>query len=715
MRTQPPKPPPRAPGRSPLQPGPPPQFLEAVKLHQAGKLREAEGLYRDLLRKFPKAAEVHGLLGYLTYQKGEDEPALALVTRAIELNPKFVDAHLWKGMTLQRLERTDEALAAYRQVLALNSNHVDALNNMGGLLLKADRLDEAINCFSRAASLRKDRPETYYNLGYAYQQQRRFELAEQCYKTALELQPRYFDCVVNLSVVLTELNRYADALDYSRLAIGISPHKPQPHFNLGKALDADGHPPSEVEAAYRAALEVSAEYPDARHSLASLLHRLQRRSEAIEHLRYLREVAPSYLPAASSLAMTLCYDPDADDSVLREAHVDAGRAYCAAATPIEIRHHAELNLNRRLRIGYVSPDFRSHSVAFFLEPLLAAHDRQAYELFAYANVEQPDAVTERFRQLVDHWRPIAALDTKRVCQLISTDRIDILIDLAGHTDSNRLDIFAAGPAPIQGTWLGYPGATGLSTIDFRLVDEITDPIDDNMPTVAERLIRLPDCAWCYRPPIEAPEPRSIAVPSAAAVVFGCYNNALKLNPSVAQLWAEIVAAVPGSKLKIRSRHLESEEASSVYRAMFTEAGLPPAALEMVGWAPTLREGLAGYSDIDIALDPFPYNGTTTTLEALWMGVPVVTLRGQRHAGRVGASLLSAAGLNDLIAEDRNAYIRIATDLARASERRLTLRKTLREMIQSSPLRDERGFARKVENVYRELWKNYCSARRQSDG
>ncbi len=356
----------------------------------------------------------------------------------------------------------------------------------------------------------------------------------------------------------------------------------------------------------------------------------------------------------------------------------------------------------------MSPDFHLHATAFFLEPLLAAHDPAAVEVHCYSSTEQRDAMTERLRGLVHGWRDLRGVPTGDAAALIAKDRIDILVDCAGHTKNHRLGVLAMKPAPLQVTWLGYPHGTGLPTVDSRFTDEIADPPGMTESHYVEELVRLPEGTFCYRAPDTAPEPSPGPLERGEGPVFGCFNNPHKIGPEVVRLWAEIVNAVPGSRLRLKARPFLDAAAADRMRARFAAAGLAGDRIEIEGRR-TFAEGFGLYATIDVALDPFPYHGTTSTCEALWMAVPVVTLPGRSCVSRVGPSLLSRVGQGDLVARDAAHYRDIAVGLVRDPARLADLRRTLRGRMASSPLSDGPRFARQLEAAYRDMWRRWCAA------
>lgn len=694
---------------TPRSAGPPPEFLAAVEHHRAGRLREAEPLYRKVLQRFPRAADAHGLLGFLTHQDGQPEAALAHLAQAIELNPNFIDAYLWRGMALQALGRIQEAETSYRRVLISNPRHFDALCNLAGVLVLQHQPAEAVPLLEKAIALHGNRAEAHYNLGRALMDLGQPDAAAASLQRAIRLRPDYVDALTNLGACLNELGRRDEAVAGLEQALKLDPLRPESHFNLARArgerVDA-----GETEATLRAALELRPEYPEARVELANLLANVGRRAEAIEHLRYTVETSPESTVAVSSLLMALNYDSDlpADRVALEHRTLAAAIEARATRPAFPDRLGARRDLGRRLKVGFLSPDFRAHSCAYFIEPLFATRDVSRWELYVYSTTPGEDAVTQRLRALVDHWRPVRFLDDAAVARLISNDEIDILVDLAGHTSGARPLVMAMRPAPLAVNWLGYPNTTGLTAIDCRITDGIADPPGTSDGRYSERLLRLPGGFLCYRPPADAPLPAARAEDDAP--VFGCFNSALKINPAVARLWARILDRVPGSTLKLRALQFQHPAAIAAMHALFIEAGLDPDRVRLSPWRSSVAEGLADYGAIDLALDPFPYNGTTTTCEALWMGVPVVTLAGEAHAGRVGASLLSAVGIAaELVAASPEDYLEKAVALVLDRERLRHHRATLRARMASSALTDQTRFTREFELALEMAWRGVSPA------
>ncbi len=363
---------------------------------------------------------------------------------------------------------------------------------------------------------------------------------------------------------------------------------------------------------------------------------------------------------------------------------------------------------RRLRIGYVSADFRMHSVAFFLEPLLANRDTGQFEVICYSEVGWADEMTANLRSLSDGWRDTRGLSDSGVHSMIQADSIDILVDLAGLTYGNRLEVFAMKPAPVQVNYLGYAGTTGLSRMDYRITDNLPDPPGDSDRYHTETLIRLPQCFLCYKPPPASPPVSPLPSQTSGHVTFGSFNDLSKVTPDVVGVWAEILKLVPGSRCVCKARRLRDASIRARYHELFSSHGISSDRIDLLGQVESITAHLELYSRVDIALDTFPYNGTTTTCEALWMGVPVVGIRGERHISRVGLSLLLNLGLDELVADDTQGYIATALGLVNNPGYLSELRSGLRERMAASPVCDAMNFTRQLEYAYRDMWRTYCA-------
>ncbi len=476
------------------------------------------------------------------------------------------------------------------------------------------------------------------------------------------------------------------------------------HSAMGDVALAGGLA-SAAEAAFAKAVALAPETPSLRNNLALALQGQGRIAEARAAFAQAQRLAPGDRQLASNALMACQYEPPAEN-LRAQAQAWPGadriRPRPAPSAPLA---------GRRLRIGYVSPDFCSHSCSYFLVPLLAGHDRAAVELYAYSDVAAPDGVTAAFRNLVPHWRETYGRDGATFCAAVQSDGIDVLVDCAGHTRGNRLSAFLQRPAPVQLTWLGYPDTTGLLCFDARLVDAISDPPGDSDAMASEPLARLEGGFLAYMPPPFAPPVAPPPIATLGAPTFGSFNNLPKISDASVALWAGVLRAVPEARLAVKALGLGDASAQARLLARFADADVDPARIAPIPFDPAIQNHIARYSGIDIALDTTPYNGTTTTCEALWMGVPVVTLAGRRHAARVGASLLTRIGASDWIAQDADGFVRIAAGLARDPRGLASIRQDLRRRMLASPLCDGVRLARQIEALCLDIWSRVVSPAR----
>ena len=584
------------------------------------------------------------------------------------------------GLKLHQAGRLAEAEVWYRRVLAVQPNHADALHLLGVVAHQLGRHDLAVELIRQAIQRNGQAPNYFSNLGEALREQGKLDEAVAEYRQAISIEPDFADAHSNLGIALRERGKLDEAVAAYRQAISIKPDFANAHSNLGNALREQGKLDDAV-AAYRQAISIK----------------------------------PDFADAFSNLLLCLNYNDGSTADYLFAAHREWDERYGRQA-PRPTAYANGREVGRQLKIGYLSPDFRQHSVAYFVEPLLKAHDRQAVEVFCYAEVMRPDTVTAHLQGLADHWLVTVGLSDDELAARIRTDGIDILVDLAGHTANNRLRVFARKPAPVQATWLGYPNTTGLEAIDYRLVDAVTDPAGEADAWASETLVRLEGGFHCYGGLKGAPEPGVPPCLAAGTVTFGSLNNPVKLSAATLDVWATLLSRLPQARLLLKGKPFSDPGTRALFLARLGKRGVAAERVELMVWLPGAAEHLEMYHQVDIALDPFPYNGTTTTCEALWMGVPVLTLRGDRHAGRVGASLLSQISLPDLIANSVEEYVEIAVALASEPARLMDLRRSLRPRIAASPLCDGRAFARKIEAAFRTMWQHWCEAPTiQADG
>ena len=499
--------------------------------------------------------------------------------------------------------------------------------------------------------------------------------------------------------------KFDEAIAAYQRSIALRPEYAEAHFNFAIALKEIGRLDEAVFACHRA-IALRPDFPDAYLQLGNTLKDMSQHDDDVAAYRQAIALKPDFAEAHSNLLLALHYHPNIDEQAMFEEHRGWNRQHAEPLKKFIVPISTDRDPERRLKIGYVSPDFKKHAVAPAVLPLLASHDHEKFEIFCYAEVQKPDAMTARFRACADQWRSTAGLSDEQMANLIRQDQIDILVDLAGHTAGGRLLVFARKPAPIQVNRQGYPNTTGLTAIDYRMTDAHADPPGLSDTLHSEQLIRLPRTNWIYQPPENSPTPDHRM--AGGAITFGCFNNFAKVTEPMLMLWGRILKAVPASRLLLKAAAMGNPGARQRVRELFIKEGIDAACdLELRGHEPQLDGHLALYNQVDIALDPFPYHGTSTTYDALWMGVPLITLAGRTHVSRVGVSLLMNMGLPELIAENPDDYVNIAAELANDRPRLRNLHSTLRGRMEQSPLMDGPGFARNIESAYRQMWRKWC--------
>ena len=677
-------------------------FDLALQHHQSGRMVEAETIYRQILAADPRHFGALHLLGVIAHVNGRNDVALDLIQQAIALAPRVPDFHCNIGEVLRALGRPDEAIAACRRALALKPDLPEACMNLGNALRDIGQLDEAITAYRQAIALRPNYAGAHNNLGNVMRDKGQLNEAIAACRHAATLDPSFAEAHNSLGAGLWKKGRLDEAIAAYRQAVTLKPDYAEALSNLGAALCEHGKA-DEAAATDRQAIAANPNWPEAHSNLGIVLWTMGELDEAIAAYRRAITLKPDFSAAHSNLLLSMNCHPGLDARDVAEEHFQWNRQHGDPLCPSIGHHPNDRTPGRRLRIAYLSPDFRNHPVGQFLLPLLANHDHRNFEIFCYAHVHAPDALTGQFRNLADHWHSLTGLSDQQAAELIRHHQIDILVDLCGHTAQNRLLIFARKPAPIQVTYLGYPNTTGLDTMDYRLTDAYADPPGQTESCHSERLIRFSPCAWCYQP-THGPE---ITMQRDARVIFGCFNKIAKITGPMLALWAQILRAVPDSSLLLKAPALDSESTRVRVRRILEKEGIAIERLELRGHEPSRDAHLALYDRITIALDTFPYHGTTTTCEALWMGVPVISLAGKTHAARVGVSLLSNVGLSDLVAASDEQYVQISVKLANDHERITNLRSTLRQRMEQSPLMDAPRYARDIETALRDMWRKWA--------
>ncbi len=578
-----------------------------------------------------------------------------------------------QAITLFQQGKLVDAEALTQKILQNQPEHADALYLSGFIASRRGQFDTSIQQLERAISHNQSNPGYFFALALSLNAVGRSEQAIAACDRAIQLNPQFTNAHIHRGTVARN-SGYLEAAEKSlRLAVELNPDIAIAHEGLASVLNLQGRL-DEAEQSLRRALELQPDFAMAHSNLLFLL------------------AARAQLPPDKLLEAQRYWD---------EVHGREGRMH---QLPARV---TDADTERRLKIGYVSPDLRTHAVSQFFEPLLAAHDRSRFEIFCYANHESrlSDATTEHLRELSEHWRFVADKTDAELAQIIQNDGIDILIDLAGHTGENRLKAFTYHPAPVQATYLGFFAASGLEAMDYWITDEVLHPADTPEQSL-ESIYRLPRCSFCYKPPADAPDV-SDCPNIDDRVIFGSFHHLSKLGPELIATWSRLLHQLPTSRLLLMDKSLGDAKSRQRLVQQFAQKGIELDRLSIHAGL-SYREYLTTYSQVDIVLDAFPRTGGTTTAEALWMGVPVVTLAGQSYAGRISASKLTALGLEDLIVHSQEDYIDKAVSLARDPDHRAVLRTKLREKMAASPLCDGKGLADAMENAYLRIWSCFSS-------
>lgn len=620
---------------------------------------EAELLARDALELDPEDALLHAYLGSILMARGNVIEALPQYQMAIQLQPGVAAYYNELGNALAACGDFEAATVALREAAKLSPELPEIHNNLGNVRRASGDRVAAAEDYRQALALRSDYPEAWSNLGVVLQELDDLDGAEDAYRQAIKIDDGNSFALTHLGVVLAAKGELTAAESAHRTAIASNSNLPAPYNNLGIVLKDQG--------------------------------RLDEARQSYERAMQMNPMEPSI---RSNALLARCCSPNICEDSLFAQHMIFGERF---ETQREMDFDMSARSDARLRIGYVSPDFYSHSVASFIEPIIEAHDRGAFHVTCYSDVIGGDEVTWRLKASADMWCDTAQESDDELYQRILADKIDILVDLAGHTGDNRLPVFARRAAPVQVTWVGYPSTTGLSRMDYRITDRWADPEGDADRWHSESLLRLEPGFLCYHAPDDAPLPDK---PDGAALTFGSFNNFTKINDTVLDVWAALLRAEPAARLLLKCRQLADDGVRRRLAEAFGVRSISADRLALHGRVASRTDHLALYGEVDVALDTFPYNGTTTTCEALWMGVPVVTMTGARHAARVGESLLRRVDWDAWVAKSAEEYVEIARELARSRP----APSKVRDQLALSSVMDGKAVTAALEASYREIWR-----------
>lgn len=669
-------------------------------LQAAGQWTAAVQSYQRALVIKPNFAEAHNNLASTFAALGQFEAAAASYRRAIQIKPDFAAAHSGLGGILSSMGQLDEAVASYRRAIKAQPDFTEAHNNLGVVLRNLGLFEQAVSSYRQALKIQPDYAEVHSNLGVALRDLGQLDSAVASFQTALKIHPNDAQTYSNLGLAWHDLGKFDEAMVSYRHALSIDPDYAEALNNLGLTQNAIGQ---HLDAAIscRQAIKIQPDFVEAYNSLGNSLSNIGNVQEALTSYRNAIQIKPDYFDAHSNLLMAVHYTHLNSPDYLAEAR----RFGISAAKKVTARYTTWqcVPAPQRLRVGFVSADFHNHPVGYFLESLLTQLDPSSIELIAYTNNPISDELTARIKPFCTAWKPIFGLNDEAAARLIHADGVHVLIDLSGHTAKNRLPVFALKPAPIQVSWLGYFASTGVAEMDYVLADETGVP-ESHRTHFSESIWHLPHTRLCFTPPNTDLPVAPLPSLSTGRVTFGCFQNLAKVNDEVLAMWGPIFAALPNARLRLTAKQLNDPSVTAQLKQRLQQHGIADTRVTLHSSVSRL-DYLAAHAQIDILLDTFPYPGGTTTCEALWMGVPTLTMAGDTLLSRQGASLLTAAGLTDWIATSEDGYVAKAIQFTRDLPKLAALRAGLREQVRTSPLFNAPLFAKHFEDALWGMWEN----------
>jgi protein O-GlcNAc transferase len=679
--------------------------LLGVIAHQVGKNDISVDLISKALTIKPDFAEAHSNLGNVLQELGKLDEAVASCNKAIAIKPNFAEAHYNLGLALQGLGQPDEAVASYYKAIAIKPDYTDAYSNLGLTLQGFGKLDEAVASYNKALAIKPNFAEAHSNLGNALYMLGQLDEAVASYSKAIIIKPDYFEAHFNLSNALNELGRHDEAVACYNKTIVVKPDYAEAYSNLGNAFQALGNF-DEAVIRYHRALTIKPDMFEAYFNLSNALQGLGQLDEAVTSCKKVLTIKPDNSACHSNILQTEQYRLGQNSKNLYKIHKDWDKRHAQRFQATWPKHLNTPDIGRILRIGFVSPDLGRHPVGYFLVQFFEKILKTEIETVIYSNrlIHNLDDLSDRIKAASSFWRDVNGIPDDKLAKIILGDKIDILFDLTGHFSENRLLLFARKPAPIQVSWAGYVGTTGLSAMDYLLSDIHSTPLDEEK-YYSEQIIRM--AAWiCYEPPAYAPEVGPSPFKKNGHMTFSSFCNPAKINEEVISVWAIIMNKIEGSCLIIKYKGIDSAANIKRLRTKFEAQGIDKSRLTLEGKSSHV-DLLARYNDVDITLDTFPYSGGLTTFESLWMGVPVISVPGKTFASRHSLSHLSTIGLPELVAKDKDDYVRLTVELAKDAERMVELRVGLRSRMANSPICDGDKFSRNFTTLMKKIWRDWC--------
>jgi len=644
------------------------------------------------------------------FSSSEKKPSATPAAVAVNSEPEQENvaaersAHIKRGNAFLSDGDLPNAEACYRQALTIDPAHVAPYITLGYVLREQRRFDEASQILKQVVLLDPQKADGFYMLGTIAKEQGDVNSAIDNFNKALAIKPDFEVVYTDLCLLLFQSSQIAAAKQLMNRGIAIYPENADFHYYLGNLYSLESNHEAAV-ASYTAALSIQPAYPEVLGNLGDILKNQGQLDEAIASLRASLALKPDYVQAFSNMLLAMQYHSVYTSAEVFAEHLRFGQLYESPLKP-HWPHHSNLrDPQRRLKIGYVSGDFRNHSVAFFIEPVLETHDKSNFEIFAYYNYTVHDHVTERLSKKVDHWLSCAGMSDDQLAERIRLDGIDILVDLSGHTGYHRLLTFARKPAPLQLSWIGYQATTGLTAIDYRVTDTAMDPPGTTEQFHTETLLRIPTSAQ-FQPAADSPPVNPLPALSSPWFTLACLNNLAKINQEAVHLWSRILTALPHARLMLGNA--TGSHTKERLLAMFAQENISEDRLIMQPKV-SLPDYLKLHHQIDLALDTFPYNGGTTTLHSLNMGVPVIALAGNTPVSRAGVAILGGAGIPEFATFSEDEYvartIEVAQDLPKLNEIRQSLRERAKPLFTTAP----QQVTRPLEAAYRTIWKEWCDS------
>jgi len=650
------------------------KLTEAIGLHRAGQIVSAEGAYREALALKPDFALTHNALGSALMEQGRYLEALDAFEQALELEPGMELAQQNKQHVLNMFQQ-GSLWSHIEDTPDGDGKEVRELFNRANMLRQEGRLSEAANVYAEVVKRDNKHAAAYANLGYTFMDMREYDVAETMLQVSLALEPENAYALDLLGVVRHQMGRPDEAIDCFKRCIEIEPEHHSALNNLGNACNDLG-----------------------------------RTDEALAYYRQAGELNPC-VQILSNVLLAMHYSENYSQEEIYAEHIKWNDLLAAPLTPATISHANLPDPEKRIKIGFVSGNFARHPAGYLTIGAIEALDRNRFEVFLYSATPGRDDMTVRFNETADVWRSVVGLPEQTIAEMARSDGIDILVDMTGHASKNKLLAFACKPCPVQIKWVGgLFNTSGMTTMDYLLSDHVETP-EGCDKWYTEQIIRMPNDYVCYDPPAYAPDVGPLPALQNGHITFGCFNNLMKVQDPVIDLWCDILRDIPDARIVLKSKQLNDAKLKAAFEKKFIDRGIETARIELRG-SSLHHELFAQYNDIDIALDPFPYTGGLTTIEALWMGVPVITRPGFTFASRHAASHLTAVGMADWICADLSAYKAKALEWAARIDNLSAVRQGLRARVAGSPLCDVHGFARDLETALRAVWVKWCNEQTQ---